>query len=144
MYDAQRRIQLMRDIVDQPPAEVRAESSKVEVILLKAALIRPSSSEDVTGSRAVFPCAIAWVASVKAVTGAVMRLDNQAASSMATQTVSIPPIPVMYSSVMRKPCDSADRSSWSYIHIDVAYGLVRGQIQNRLAMAVQVGRHRSG
>ena len=33
---------------------------------------------------------MAWVASVNAVTGAVIRLDSQAASSMATPAVSAP------------------------------------------------------
>ena len=65
--------------------------------------MRPNSSEDVTCNCDESPWAIAWVASVKAFTGAVIRLDNQAASNMATPTVSIPPITVMYRSVLRNP-----------------------------------------
>ena len=81
--------------------------SRAEVIRLKAALILPSSSEEVTGSRVVSPWAIAWVASVRAATGAVIRLDTQAASRMATPAVSAPPMRVMYRSALRNPCDSA-------------------------------------
>ena len=65
-----------------------------------------------TGSRAVSPWAIAWVASVRDATGAVIRFDSQKASRMATPTVSVPPIRMMYSSVLRNPCDSVDRNSW--------------------------------
>jgi len=65
----------------------------------------------VTGSRVVSPWAMAWVASVNAVTGAVMRLDSQAASSMAMPTVSAPAIRVMYSSAFRNPWDSLERNS---------------------------------
>ena len=38
--------------------------------------MRPNSSEEVTGSRVVSPWAMAWVASVKAATGAVIRLGQ--------------------------------------------------------------------
>ena len=74
--------------------------SRAEVIRLKAALILPSSSDEVTGSLVLSPWAIAWVAFVSAVTGAVIRFDSQAASRM------------MASTVLRNPWDSVDRKSW--------------------------------
>lgn len=86
--------------------------SGAEVIWLKAALIRPNSSDEVTGSRAVSPWAIAWVASVRAVTGAVIRLDIHAAGRMPAPVVSKPPIRLTVRIVFRKPRDSVERKSW--------------------------------
>ena len=66
------------------------------VILLKALLICPSSSEEVTGNKAVSPrCATVRKAWVRVVTGVEMRLESQAASRRAMATVSSPPVTVV-------------------------------------------------
>ena len=69
----------------------------------------------------------------------MIRLENQAAGTMPTTTVRIPPMAVMYSSALRNPWDSDDSNSLVHVHVDVAHWLVRGQVEYRLAMPVQVG-----
>ena len=81
---------------------------------LKAALICPISSDDVTGSRALSPRrAIFPAAAVSSVTGALMRRAIQAASARATAAISAPPSAVVASMARRNPCRSVTRNSRS-------------------------------
>ena len=114
--------------------------SRAVVIRLNAVLIRPNSSEDVTGSWVVFPWAIAWVASVRAVTGAVIRLDNQKARKHGDAGRQHAANEGDVKERGEKPVRLGGEEPLVHVHVDVAYGPVRSQIEHRLTMPVQSGR----
>ena len=111
LYDAEGGVQFMGEVVNQPPSKLplgfQGEGHPVEGLAHLSQLIPGRHRQ-----QGRVPLGDGLSSLGQAETGAVMRLDNHAASSTAMPAVSIPAITVMYRRVLRNPWDSDERNSW--------------------------------